>query len=252
MDTANLLEYHKSLAAELESIKSRVRNLVPHKATDGAFKESMLRLLLRRYLPEPLFIGTGFILDRKGQASTQIDLLIVDRSCPFLFQDGDLLVVTPPAVRGIVEVKTSLSGPKKIHDALAKIAKCRVMCTHNGGGRIVSGLFVYDSAQTREVVTIQQVQKMYQKKAFSLIDVINYGVDVIGMKGGRTDAQWSVWRSPGLSPAYFVSLLLHGLLEHHGMWDPEVWFPEQPDNRLLYFLDQDWQVCKGTQESGAG
>ena len=125
---SDLLAYHVSLAAEMNAIKDRVRHLIRHWATDGAFKEAALRMVLRRHLPETLQIGTGFIVNNLSEHSTQIDVLIVDRSHPTLFKDGDLLIVTPSAVRAIIEVKTLISGPKAFEDALDKLAECRRIC----------------------------------------------------------------------------------------------------------------------------
>ena len=99
--------YHKSLTDELYSIKDRIRNLVKHWPTDGESKEAVLRSLLRKLLPESVIVGRGFIV-ASDRSSTQIDVLIVDARKPTLFRDGDLLIVTPDAVLGVIEVKTRL------------------------------------------------------------------------------------------------------------------------------------------------
>src|SRR5262245_16534154 len=99
----DFLSYHKSLTDELHSLKNRIRDIVRHWPTDGEQKEVALRTVLRRHLPESIIVGRGFIVTR-DQASTQIDLLIVDGNAPTLFKDGDLMIVTPDAVRAIIEV----------------------------------------------------------------------------------------------------------------------------------------------------
>ena len=99
--------YHRSLTEELYSIKDRIRNLVKHWSTDGESKEVALRSLLRRHLPESVIVGRGFIVT-PDTSSTQIDVLVVDANKPTLFKDGDLLIVTPDAVLGVIEVKTQL------------------------------------------------------------------------------------------------------------------------------------------------
>jgi hypothetical protein len=58
----DFLAFHRSLCDELKAIKDRVRNLIQHWPTDGAFKESALRSVLRRHLPESVYIGTGFVV----------------------------------------------------------------------------------------------------------------------------------------------------------------------------------------------
>ncbi|PFS62766.1 hypothetical protein COK41_14900 [Bacillus cereus] len=103
----NMIHYFMSIADELSTLKNRIRNLMsdPHWLTDGEWKESVLRNVLRRYLPETINVGRGFIYSSTG-CSTQIDILLYDVSYPILFKDGDLVFVTPDAVRGIIEVKS--------------------------------------------------------------------------------------------------------------------------------------------------
>lgn len=70
------LAHFKSLAAEITSVKDRVQNLIggAHWPTVGVGKESVLRAVLRRHLPQSLPIGTGFVILDEGQ-SNQIDVL---------------------------------------------------------------------------------------------------------------------------------------------------------------------------------
>jgi len=126
-DMPDFLAYHKSLNAELVAIKDRVRNLVPrHWPTDGLFKESVLRHVLRRHLPESLFVGTGFIVTEQT-CSRQIDVLVLDKQRPRLFCDGDLAIATPDAVRAAIEVKTGLDGPAEINSVILKAAEDRAI-----------------------------------------------------------------------------------------------------------------------------
>ena len=91
----------------MQSLKNRIRNFISdaHWQTDGEWKESILRSVLRRYLPNTTGIGKGFIITKEGP-STQIDILIYDATKPILFKDGDFILVTPDATLGIIEVKT--------------------------------------------------------------------------------------------------------------------------------------------------
>jgi hypothetical protein len=100
--------YHRSVGDELFATKDRIRNLVRHWPTDGEHTEAALRSVLRRILPPSLVIGRGFVVGPDA-ASTQADILIVDGAKPTLFRDGDLLIVTPDAVRAVIEVKTRFS-----------------------------------------------------------------------------------------------------------------------------------------------
>jgi hypothetical protein len=143
MPVPDFLEYHKTVNAELRAIKDRLKLLINHRLTEGEFKEAALRAVLRRHLPATLRIGRGFIVT-SGECSPQIDLLIVDDASPLLFQDGDLLVVTPDAVRAVIEVKTILGSANTMREALSTLAE-----VGNSFARHLRrpwlGLFVYES-----------------------------------------------------------------------------------------------------------
>ena len=105
----NVTDYYRSLASELHAVKNRVRNFIGshHWPTDGEWKESVLRTVLRRHLPSNMKVGRGFVV-RPERPSKQIDVLIYDASKPVLYQDGDLVIVTCDAVKGIIEVKSNI------------------------------------------------------------------------------------------------------------------------------------------------
>ena len=65
----NTTNYYKSLSAELESLKNRVRNFIhdSHWQTDGEWKESVLRSILLRNMPDTVKIGRGFIVTKNGK-----------------------------------------------------------------------------------------------------------------------------------------------------------------------------------------
>src|SRR5262249_18410084 len=103
----NIDGYFRSLTKEVDALKDRVRFLMdnPHWLTDGEWKESVIRQILRRYLPSSVAVGRGFVIS-KGESSKQLDVLVFDASKPVLFRDGDLAFITSDAVIGVVEVKS--------------------------------------------------------------------------------------------------------------------------------------------------
>ena len=137
--------YLQSLTQELAAIQTRVRLLVQHWPSDGHFKESILRQVLRRHLPANVSVGTGFVVNFFGP-SGEIDIVITDDTMPTLFRDGELVIVTPESVRAIIEVKTTLSGPAAIEAAAAQLAKRKaVVERHVQCDNVWAGLFVYAS-----------------------------------------------------------------------------------------------------------
>lgn len=66
-------------------------------------------------MPEKYSIGTGFVIKQtntRGEhlSSRQIDLIVYDDASPVLFKEGDFVILTPDAVRGIIEVKANLQN----------------------------------------------------------------------------------------------------------------------------------------------
>ena len=137
--------FHRSIVDEMDAMKDRVRHLIQdnHWLTDGEFKETILRSVIRRHLPDSMMIGRGFVVGR-NRVSTQIDVLIVDGAAPVLFREGDLMIVTPDAVRAVIEVKTRLrSGDAQpIFEKLGKISS---LCLDATEVPTWTGLFAYEA-----------------------------------------------------------------------------------------------------------
>lgn len=111
----NTKEFHISTGKELLAVKDRVRHLISHWGEDGRYKESVLKLIIKRFLPEKYKIATGFVVKETHErgnhnASSQIDLIIYDNQYPVLFKDNDFVIVTPDSVRAIIEVKANIKN----------------------------------------------------------------------------------------------------------------------------------------------
>ncbi len=242
---ADFLGYHRSLADELEAVKDRVKYLTSHRATKGSFKEAALRSVLRRHLPEKLRIGTGFIVNRGSECSTQIDLLLVDSDHPTLFKDGDLLIVTPSAVRGVIEVKTTLSGPQELTKTTRKVLDCKLLCREwPGWNDIFTGVFVYDAGNDQALNLAQAAKTCYDERK-GLLDAFCYGTSLIASRGtfpqnngDSTISPCIVWETPGLAPAYFNSFIVSKLSRLEMMVNSSAWSPRQANNRVLAYLSE--------------
>lgn len=120
----SLVEYHKSIGKELNDLKNRFRDLLGdeyHKLTDGKHKESILREVLTRHLPKGITAQNGFIKFNENLCSSEIDILLYSNDRPILFQNSDIIITTPHAVMGAIEVKTDLTK-QQATEAFAKIA----------------------------------------------------------------------------------------------------------------------------------
>lgn len=113
----NTKEFHITTSKELLAIKDRVRHLVSHWGEDGRYKEAVLKTVIKRFLPGKYGIASGFVVKQtsnRGQhlSSKQIDLLIYDTNYPILFQESDFIIITPDAVRAIIEVKANIENQR--------------------------------------------------------------------------------------------------------------------------------------------
>ena len=108
----SLIDYHRATSNELLALTDKVRSLITHWGEEGRYKEAVLKNILGRFLPEKYTIATGFVIKQtqnRGQhlSSKQIDLIIYDNASPVLFKEGDFVILTPDAVRGIIEIKAN-------------------------------------------------------------------------------------------------------------------------------------------------
>jgi len=111
----NPLAFQKTIGEEFNANKNRVRHLIgdANWGEEGRYKESILRNTLKKFLPENIGIGTGFILKKRdGEIlrSSQIDIIIYDTQVPALMREGDFVITTPEHVYAIIEVKTNINA----------------------------------------------------------------------------------------------------------------------------------------------
>ena len=228
----NFAAFHRSVSLELYSVKDRIRNLVRHWGTDGEYKEVALRSVLRRHLPASVIVGRGFIVT-PNSSSTQIDILIVDASKPTLFKDGDLLIVTPDAVRGIIEVKTELRTRTAVADALKKLSEIEDMCpAATGRDGVWTGLFIFNGATdiaprllggladahaetTRKVNCISAGKDVF-------VRYWDRGADVNSPERGPV---WHAYLLEEMSPSYFMGNLIDWIGSVDNSTASFAWFP---------------------------
>lgn len=136
--------YHQSITNELLAITHRVDSIVKnHWLTVGEDKESVFRSILRRLLPDSISVCRGFIASN-AECSTQIDVLIIDQKKPKIYKEGDLVIVMPDAVVGVIEIKSSFDGQKERIKAIEKLIKIKHLCNSNNNNHLWTGIYVFD------------------------------------------------------------------------------------------------------------
>lgn len=237
----NTAEYFQTLSQELRSLQNRVRNFIggSHWLTDGEWKESVLRSMLRRHLPKSVEIGRGFIVSSAGN-SQQIDILIYSADVPVLFRDGDLVFVTPDAVLGLIEVKTKIRTKNQFLKATRQLIKNAKWASRNTCSEKFFGIFAYDSE-----VVLSEALKILAASANGnpklVIDLICLG-DRDFIRWSKIDrnniqSQHGVWRSyhrlEGKAFGYFLHNAIQFLSPKSVLQNIDVWFPTEGKTAAL-------------------
>jgi hypothetical protein len=226
--------YFESLTAEVMALKNRIRNFIgaAHWQTDGLWKESVIKAVLRRYLPGAVGVGTGFVVTDAGP-TTQIDVLLHDLNKPVLFRDGDFVIVTADAALGLIEVKTRIMQAQlegvcaKIYDA-AKKSRSQHTTT-----RPFVGVISFEDTNidpNRMLDAIYNVAGEAGGPEFNCLSVgSSYFVRFWNLPpklSNKPINRWHAYHLKNKAPAYFLhnvieALFPQSILENNRMWYPE-------------------------------
>lgn len=240
MDVA---QYFKNLSLELRAVQNRMRGLIgdKHWPSDGAWKESVLRTVLRSHLPKSLNVGSGFILTSAGP-STQIDILIYDDSAPLFFRDGDFVVIPPDSVRAVIEVKTKLTktGLKTaLHKLDSICAILRARCLTN---RPFVGLFSFEKSAIPPQSVLELLKQENGKFGNYEISALSFGDDEFyrfwyfdpRTSQTRPHESWHGYRLNGVSQGYFIHNVIDHLYPATVKNSESLWYPiDGKENNLV-------------------
>lgn len=148
--------YLRSFAHDLIANSQRIDALIGHSGTIGSYREDLLRNMLRKLLPKRYSVDTGFIED----SPRQLDVIIWDAfNYPALFREGDVVVIPRAAVRGVIEVKTTLSSTTMLeafdilHDAFQR---------HSSIVPVFKGIFAFATSYKTDQAAAKRVKALYK------------------------------------------------------------------------------------------
>jgi len=241
----NVTAHFESLTRELEALRDRVRNFsvaTPHWQTDGEWKESVLRAVLRGYLPSHIEPLRGFVVTPR-LGTRQIDLLLYDNRKPVLFRNGDLVFLTPDAALGIVEVKSKIHDRAGLRKALGLLADNAELIrgARRGGQDLFVGLFSYQTAlaASRFQEVLDDLQSAAHGRRERIVSFVCLGCSHFQMfwryrpesfDPTPYDA-WHAYRLPDLAAGYFIHNLVAAVSGDSVENNLEAWFP-QPSKEL--------------------
>ena len=123
--TRTLIQEHsiaivRALAERAEAVKG-----LEHKVTKGQLRELFVTQLLDSFLTSQFGIGSGIIINQKGQQSNQTDVIVYDRRIlPPFIKEQNVGIYPVESVLATVEVK-SLLRRKELEDSEKAAKKLR-------------------------------------------------------------------------------------------------------------------------------
>lgn len=230
----NVRTYLESIGQEVEALKFRVRHLIAdaHWQTEGEWKESVVRQILRRHLPLSAVVGRGFVLDR-DRLSSQVDVLIYDGSKPVLFKDGDLVFVTPDCVLGIIEVKSRVTN-SLLRQAAKKLSADIGLVRIHGNTRAFAALFAFESDESQTADTCLDAVVVASETWNHRVDFVALGRDRFikywnedPMNPKRPYYTWHSYRLPNLAAGFFFHNVIDAVSPESVFLNSDVWFPSE-------------------------
>lgn len=202
------ISYIKSISSEVLAIKDRVRNFVKHYPEDGRYKEIILMDILRQKLPKTVSVGTGFVINKNDNPSTQIDIIIYNDICPPYFKQGDFVIVNSEATLGIIEVKSKFNNTTETESAIKKSYENKAII-----GNIFNAIFAFEC--DIDVENSNTLRQLLGQDKRSKIDYITFNKDIF-MKYWRAKLQNDTYKNPhysfykiqDMAIGYFISNII--------------------------------------------
>lgn len=249
---ADIKLFHESIGHELNAVKNRVRNLIgsAHWGEEGRFKEAILKSAIQNHLPSQFDIASGFVIGNQKKVTSQIDIIIFEKSFPVLFRHGDLVIINADGVRGIIEVKTKICRGD-ISEIVLKASNnaATILATHNDRSfSFFNGIFCFEIAEnTKENVTetLSQEAKVFknsiknsyeQEKEEYLVNHLALGSDhfVKLWDKGLPNCLYRCYSLKNLATSYFLFNLMHCLKPDLSNSMTETMFPL--DTKEIYSI----------------
>ena len=231
MPEQNLPEFQKSIGNELLTIRNRVRNLIgsAHRGEEGRYKESVLKKMIREYLPHNLSIGSWFIVSKnreQSHISKQIDIIIYDNRYPVVFRDEDFVIITQDMVKAIIEVKSKInsSGNNNLRDIVKnfdRLENFEILKERIRENWVFSWIFAYEKEMNEDRLKNQSKYNWIQLKYVNHISLWNDIFFKARKKSnenvnphGNSGINWNhpffnIYKIEGYNIGYFLSNLLH-------------------------------------------
>lgn len=241
----SLINYHKSITQEIISTSNRVRDLVTHWGEEGRYKEEVFKSILRRFLPDNLNVGTGFVLMANSreihESSKQIDVIIYDNSYPVLFKQGDFVITSAEGVRAIVEIKANVLNKNldKIVRTCNENGKFIFDAKRNKDNPLFNGIFSFGGRSTG----VSDANREVIRTNFNSLPILNrqkYALNHIAISQDQfikywgdlfDDDSYSQYKLEDLAFSFFISNILDFVSNDIATKDNFLWFATNKEAR---------------------
>lgn len=140
-------EIFQGIANKLLTDFDQIQAQIEHAGERGEQRERAVRAFLAKYLPKKYSLGTGHVIDRKGNTSNQCDIVIYDAfNCPLLLAEEGYQLFPAEAVFGVIEVK-SVFDANTIAESVQNIQSVKQL---ERSEPIAGSVFAYRSRYRKE------------------------------------------------------------------------------------------------------
>ena len=173
-------QYYKKTQEKLMMQRDIINSLIKDQRIIGDYYEAIIRDVIRENVPEAFAVGRGVIIPQEGKTSRECDIIVYNTAeYGPIFKSGEIVVISPEAVRCVVEVKGTITR-KSLSDAVKNLSSVNELrhgiwrfiigfntnidyqnlieqCAHS---KTVHGIFVFNSTRRHEKEDISlQMQK---------------------------------------------------------------------------------------------
>lgn len=107
---------------EKEVIDETKKEDIYHPGEFGTYREEIVKSFLKSILPQKFGIGSGFIITKKGNVSTQCDIIIYDsQNCPVIESPAKQTFFPIECVVAVGEIKSDIRCFKDLKKILKKL-----------------------------------------------------------------------------------------------------------------------------------
>ena len=130
-------QYYRKIQDKVLVQRDIIKSLVKDQRVIGDYYEAIIRDVIRENVAEAFAVGRGVVLSKEGKTSSECDIIIYSAAeYGPLFKSGEIVVISPDAVRCVVEVKGTLNN-RHLSNALKNLSSVNEL--RNGIWKLIVG-----------------------------------------------------------------------------------------------------------------